>query len=212
MKIRIPAFTLMGALLLVPGRNWAEAPYDGLRPALKKYLKEHGDLCLGKFDWPIGVSEFDRQIRTRDAVQMPALEKLGLVVSSEGSEKRKEGDSEKTVPVTFYELTEKGKKFYLPKETTYVSADGRKTVHHGDFCAGKLRLDAIAGWDAPKTAEGQLETTVSYTYKFSAAAWIRDPEARKVFPMVDRIIQGEGTMQLQQQFRLANGRWIAVIP
>jgi hypothetical protein len=212
MKIRIPTFALMGALLLVPGRNWAEASSDGLRPALKKYLKEHGDLCLGKFDWPIGVSEFDRQTRTRDAVQMPVLEKMGLVVSSEGSEKRKEGDSEKTVPVTFYELTGKGKKFYLPKDTTYVSADGRKTVRHGDFCAGKLRLDAIAGWDAPKPVEGQLETTVSYTYKFSAAAWTRDPEARKVFPMVDRVIQGEGTAQLQQLFRLTNGRWIAVAP
>jgi hypothetical protein len=211
-KAGIPAFMLMGALVLVPGRNWAEAPYDGLRPALKKYLKEHGDLCLGKFDWPIGVSESDRQMGTRDAVQMPVLEKMGLVASSKGSEKRKDGDGEKVVSVTRYELTGKGKKFYLPRETTHVSADGKKTVRHGDFCAGKISLDAIVGWDTPRTVDGQLETTVAYTYKISAAAWTRDPEARKVFPMVDRIIKGQGTMQLQQPFRLMRDGWIAVTP
>ena len=57
--------------------------------ALRDYLAKQGNFCLGKFDWPIDVSERDFQMGTRDAVQMPVLEKLGLVVSSEVSVKRK---------------------------------------------------------------------------------------------------------------------------
>jgi hypothetical protein len=143
---------------------------------------------------------------------MPVLEKIGIVVSSKGSEMRKEGDEEKTVPVTRYELTEAGRKFYLARETIQVSADGKKTVHRRDFCAGKLSLDAIVGWDTPKNAEGRLETTVTYTYKIAAAAWTRNPDAQKVFPMVDRIVKGAGTMQLKQLFRSTKDGWTAVNP
>ena len=58
---------------------------------------------------------------------------------------------------------------------------------------GKLSLDAIVGWEPPQTAGGHKETTVTYTYRIAAAEWARNPEAQKVFPMVDRIIKGERT-------------------
>ncbi len=53
-----------------------------LAPAVAKFLREKGDFCLGKYTWPISVSEHDRQGRSNDAVQLPVLEKLGLVTSS----------------------------------------------------------------------------------------------------------------------------------
>lgn len=190
----------------------AQPGQGNLRPALERYLEEKGNLCLGKFDWPIGVSERDSRLGTRDAVQMPVLEKTGIVVATQALETRREGGVEKTVPVRRYDLTETGKKFYLARETASVSADGRKTVHHGDFCAGKLSLNAIVGWDAPQSVGGHQETTVTYTYRIAAADWTRNPEVLKVFPMVDRIIKGEGVLQLQQLFRLTKDGWIAVIP
>jgi cytochrome c peroxidase len=157
--------------------------YASLRPALEKYLADNGELCLGKSAWPIEVTERDRLLGTRDAVQMPVLEKLGIAVSS-------------GVEVIRYDLTEKGRQFYQAKKK--------------DFCAGKLSLHAIVGWDAPKTVNGQLETTLSYTYTIAPADWVRDPAVQKVFPMVDRVVKGERTLQLQQLFRLTKDGWAAV--
>src|SRR5262249_2027859 len=81
-----------------------------LRPAMEKFLAERGDLCLGKYDWPIEVSERDFQAGTRDAVQLPVLEKAGIVRSSTQAR------------TTRYELTEAGRKFYIERETTHVTA------------------------------------------------------------------------------------------
>lgn len=184
--------------------------------ALKKYLAQQGDFCLGKFDWPIDVSESDFEMGTRDAVQMPVLEKLGLVVSSSASAMRKKGESEdeaeQSVPVKRYALTEAGKKFYLDKKISSTILGGKKIVHHGDFCAGKLSLNKLVRWDKPEMQGGNTETTVNYTYKISAAKWTHDPEIQQVFPMLARILQGEGSMQLQQRFRLSGKSWVAVGP
>lgn len=183
-----------------------------LTAALEKYLAQRGDLCLGKYDWPIDVSAADVERGTRDALQMPVLEKLGLVASTDGSVMRKIDEVEEPVPVKRYALTEAGKKFYLDKEISTTTSGGNKVVHHGDFCAGKLSLNKVVKWDKPVLAGDRLETTVSYTYKFAAAEWAHDPEAQKVFPMVERILKGEGSLQLQQHLRLSGKSWVAVNP
>lgn len=210
MKAKILAILTAGVAAFAACGHSAEPTPQSLRPVLEKFLKEEGYLCLGKFDWPIEVSERDGLLGTRDAVQMPVLEHLGIV-SSEVLEKREEG-AEKSGTVTRYELTEAGRKFYRVRDTTNVSADGKKIVHHGDFCAGKLSLDRIVGWDPPRTVGDDRQTTVTYTYKIAAADWARKPEIQKVFPMVGRIIKGEGTLQLEQLFRLTKDGWVAVTP
>jgi hypothetical protein len=192
--------------------NPTEPSQTILAAALGKHLAQQGDFCLGKFDWPIDVSAPDFEMRTRDAVQMPVLEKLGLVISTNGSALRKEGEAEESVQVKRYALTEAGKKFYLDKETSSTTSSGNKVVHHGDFCAGKLSLDKLVQWDKPTMVGEHQETTVTYTYKIAAAEWTHDPELQKVFPMVDRILKGEGIMQLKQRFRLSGKSWIAVNP
>jgi hypothetical protein len=210
MKMKILAI-LMAALCAFAAYSHAAQPTrQALRAALEKYLQERGNLCLGKFDWPIEVSERDSRLGTRDAVQMPVLEKVGIV-SSKVVEKREEGAGQ-AVTVTRYELTEAGRKFYLARDTANVSADGGQIVHHGDFCAGKLSLDKIVGWDTPQVAGDDQQTMVTYTYKIAAANWARKSEIQKVFPMVDRIIKGEGTMQLKQLFRLTKDGWVAENP
>jgi len=209
-KAKILAILTAGVSAFAACGHSAEPTQQSLRPVLEKFLKEEGYLCLGKFDWPIEVGERDELLGTRDAVQMPVLEHLGIV-SSEVLEKPEEG-AVKSVTVTRYALTEAGRKFYRARDTMNVSADGKKIVHHGDFCAGKLSLDRIVGWDPPRTVGDDQQVTITYTYKIAAADWARKPEIQKVFPMVGRIIKGEGTMQLQQLFRLTKDGWVAVPP
>ena len=196
--------TAMGATPAQPNRKVLAA-------ALDKHLQQHGDLCLGKFDWPIDVSDKDIASGGRDAVQMPALERIGLVVSStESMSRMQEGQVEQMVSVRRYALTDAGKRFYLHRETTSKASSGKEVLHQGDFCAGKLSLSTLVRWDKPVLVGEHQETTASYTYTFKAADWTRDPEVRKVFPMVQRIIDGAGTMELKQGLRLTKNAWVAV--
>jgi len=182
-----------------------------LTAGLTQFLSQHGDLCLGKFDWPIDVDIQAFAQKTRDAVQMPVLEQLGLVKSSDGTipMHREDGGTD-NMPAKRYELTDEGKKYYLVRETRLRRSDGQEIVHQGDLCAGHFRLDKITSWDSPTMVHGQPETLVSYTYKFSPAPWARRPEALKVFPMVNQIIKGEGTLNLKQRMRWSDSHWIEV--
>ncbi|MDD4915896.1 MAG: hypothetical protein PHW13_12760 [Methylococcales bacterium] len=183
-----------------------------LTAALQKYLQQQGDFCLGKFDWPIDVSESDDYMHTRDAIQMPVLEKHGLVTMTTGASAiRKVGDSDIPVPVKRYELSETGKKYYLPREAV-TRINGKDEKHTHDFCAGKLSLDKIVGWSKPAMHGDSLITTVNYTYRIAAADWSHDAEIQKVFPMLARIVNGGGKVRLEQNFKQEGKNWVAVNP
>lgn len=183
-----------------------------LRAALERYLAQQGNLCLGKYDWPIEVSAHDIEVGTRDAVQMPVLEKLGLVVSSSIPATGSEGEPVHLAAVTRYALTAAGRKFYLNKGTASAVPGGAKVEHRGDFCAAKLSLDRIIGWDELKADASRREIVVTYTYRIAAASWTRNAEIQKVFPMVDRVVKGERILQLKQHFRLMRDAWVAANP
>jgi hypothetical protein len=192
--------TAMAAQAAPPPANKALA--DGL----SKYLARNGDVCVGKFDWPIDVAPGDAEAGSRDAVQLPVLAQLGLAEAASGMVVRRNAEGvEQAVPVQRYALTEAGKKFYLKRETTTLSPAGEKIARQGDFCVGKLSLAKLTAWDA------QTETA-SYTYKFKAAPWMREPSAQQVFPMIAYIMKGEGQMQMKQRLRLERGRWVGVRP
>jgi hypothetical protein len=193
-----------GTVATIPAQAAAQPDNKALAAGLSKYLAQHGDVCVGKFDWPIDVAPGDAEAGSRDAVQLPVLEQLGLVDAASGMVVRtdKEGVRQE-VPVQRYSLTEAGKKFYLKRDTTTVSKSGEKIARQGDFCAGKLRLVKVVGWDA--TTE-----TASYTYKFVAAPWMLEPSAQQVFPMIAYIMKGEGRLQMKQRLRLNRGRWVGV--
>lgn len=199
-----------------------------LTQALNKYLATQGDLCVGKFDWPIDVTIDEAQaMNTRDAVQMPVLEKLGLVTTTDSMTTRLIDEKEVTLTATRYTLTEKGRKYYLSKQSTSLAA-GKQIVHAHDLCAGKLSLDKITrfdfdtisdtsntGSDKQKAGSDNLkpvEVTVSYTYKIAPAEWATKPEVQQVFPLVAQVIKGQGTLQLQQVFHRTDNSWEAVNP
>src|ERR1700677_1958601 len=75
-----------GALMLSSGVLRAGTDQPGEREltrAVTDYLSDHGDLCVGKFTWPRVVTQQDQLTHTNDAVQLPVLERLGLVESTE---------------------------------------------------------------------------------------------------------------------------------
>jgi hypothetical protein len=193
-----------------PGPASAPAPAPASTPdpkalhhELVKYLAMQGQLCLGKFDWPIDVSQQDFQENARDALQMPVLEKLGLVTSTVTETQRLGVDDNAvhTVAVKRYELTKAGLKSYVEKDITRG-----QVRHHKDLCVAKLTLDKIVRWEAADVGQG----TVFYTYHVAAVPWALTPDALKVFPMIDKIVKGEGTLQLSQRMQLGKEGWTAV--
>jgi hypothetical protein len=57
--------------------------------------------------------------------------------------------------------------------------------------------------------EGKTATSVVYTYKIDPAPWAKDADAQRVFPMIKRVIEGAGTMQLREGVHLTSKGWVA---
>lgn len=176
---------------------------------INDYLSKRGHLCLAKYDWPIYTTTEDRANGTRDAVQMPVLEKLGLVEGKDMLVERVDADGKKiTASARQYQLTSEGQKYYLHIPEVVATATSRVT-HPADFCAASLSLDKVVGWERPMQIDGKTVTSVIYTYKIDPAPWAEDPDAQRVFPMVKRVIEGAGTMQLREGVHLTDEGWVA---
>jgi hypothetical protein len=194
-------FLAMIVLSLAACGGRAEANRDSFAAAVKGYLEKRGDLCLGKYDWPIEVSAQEMQAGGRNAVQLPVLEKLGVVRSTAVSADDHPQEAPPPV-VRRYELTETGKKYYLKR----VGAGTRE--HPADFCAAKLSLDKVVGWEVHRNG-AQSEAVVTYTYRVDAAPWAQDADAQRVFPAVARVLSGAGKAQLREAFTLTGYGWAA---
>ena len=208
MNVMKSSVSVTVAVCLVGGAAQAGAGpnQSAMSQAVKKYLNEHGDLCVGKSNWPRTVTEQDRQAGSNDALQMPVLERLGLVESAPAAA------SDAVGPARRYTLTPKGRQFYVQKKVTVLGAHDRPVERDADFCVARLSLDKVVKWSSPEEAHGHVETMVSYTYKIKPADWMVDPEARKVFPVVDRIIRGEGKALMTATLQAQNGKWVPVLP
>jgi hypothetical protein len=197
------AFTL-GAHAAAPASSAKDISTSALTPAVKEYLRKKGDFCLGKFDWPIAVSDADRETGTNDALQMPVLAGLGLVAPRVDPN---------NPTIQHYDLTARGRKYYLVKKTITLGPGNVPVEHPGDFCVAKLTLDKVVSWQPPEKVSGSTRVTVKYTYKVATAApWARDPGIQQVFPMIPRIIDGAGKMQMMQVLAWKGRSWVAVMP
>ena len=205
--ISLAALVLLGACQRKP----AEPNMENFTKAVNSYLAERGHLCLAKYDWPIYVSDQDAQdTHSRDAVQLPVMEKLGLVKSTAMVLERTADDGVTKIkaPGREYVLTDEGKKYYLHQPV--VLATATKTVtHDADFCVATLTLDKVVGWEQPVTRDGQTKTSVLFTYKIEPAPFTKDADFQRVFPMVVRVIEGAGTIQEREGMRLTKDGWVA---
>lgn len=205
-RFRLPAPLILATFAALGGCHCAAGPGNAeVTAAVNDYLARRGDLCLSKTAWPIVVTEREAAIGSRNALQMPVLEKLGLVASEPARVALPDEQGGGLVDARRYRLTEAGQRDYRARD-----AGGG-----ADLCAARLRLDKVIGWkDAPGAGNGNSapvprHVVVSYTYQVDAAPWTRDPDIAKVFPMVDRVLRGAGTAQLQEGFTLTERGWVA---
>jgi hypothetical protein len=217
--ILLPA--TLAALLALGACGKSDEPTQAdIAGAMNTYLAKRGDLCLAKTRWPIDVAEREIEAGGRNAIQMPVLEKLGLVTMNVAEIDKLDDDGiSHHMKVRRYALTDAGRKFYIVREMR--SRDGRKATE-GDFCAAKLTLDKIVGWSrdpAPQAAARQAaasaptevrQMVVTYTYKVDPAPWTRDAEAQKAFPVVAGVLRGAGKAELNETVRLTDRGWVAV--
>ena len=172
-----------------------------LTSAVTHYLSDHEDLCVGKFNWPRVVTPQDQLAHTNDAAQLPVLERLGLVESTEIADTARR-----------YSLTAKGRRYYLQKKRITLGVHDQPVEHDKDLCVARLTLDKVVKWSPPEQVRGHLETVVRYTYHAKSADWMADPQARQVFPVVDRIIRNQGNMLMSVTVELQDGQWTPVLP
>ena len=128
------------------------------------YLERYGDLCLGKTEWPIDLRKRPIVVGDRDAVQMPVLERLGLVSSADALAKVTTEDGSGNVEIRRYRLTDEGRRYYRAK------------LGHDDLCVAKLSLDKVVRWETSTDDQRRQHALVTYTYKADAAPWTQDPE------------------------------------
>jgi hypothetical protein len=164
--------------------------------AVTDYLAQRGHLCVAKYDWPIVVTQADRQANSLDAQQMALLETLGLATARDVNAARE------------YTLTAAGQKYYLHVPVVVATATQHVT-HPADFCVARLSLDRVFGWESPQTMGGRSVSSVLFSYKIDPAPWTRTPDARRVFPAVMRAIDNAGSLQLRLGVHLTPQGWVA---
>jgi hypothetical protein len=173
----------------------ARAFTDGM----KAYLAKRGDLCIGRSAWPVDVDAHETTAQSRDVVQLPVLDKLGLVESS-----RVTVDSMGMVDAKRYRLTARGRAFYLDRATRRPAAEPGEGA---DFCVARISLDKVVRWVVSERDAGSAE--VAYTYLVDAPDWARDPDFLRAFPAVARVLGGARHAELTEGFTLTKDGWIA---
>ena len=207
-KTLMIAAGIAGASMWTSGAVQAAADQPSEREltgAVTQYLSDHGDLCVGKFAWPRVVTSQDQAAHSNDAVQLPVLERLGLVESTEIP-------APAAGTARSYSLTAKGRRYYTQKKRITLGAHDQPVEHDKDLCVARLSLDKVVKWSPPETMHGHPETVVRYTYHVKSADWMADPQAREVFPVVDRIIRNQDNMLMSVTVELQDGRWLPVLP
>ncbi|MEP7102598.1 MAG: hypothetical protein ABI781_18945 [Burkholderiales bacterium] len=202
LSIALAAVALTGLAGLGACTRHVEPDAQVLGTAMQTYLAQRGDLCLAKTNWPIDLTQHEIDSGARNALQLPVLERLGLVDSSVAEIDVDDEGTLHHMKVRRYALTDAGRKFYLVR-------GGKQGAAAGDFCAAHLSLDRVVGWEL-RGSGAQRQAVVSYTYRVDVAPWTRDAEVQKVFPVVAGVIRGAGSAQLQQTFAFSDAGWVAV--
>jgi hypothetical protein len=194
-----------GLIALVTCRPKVDPDRAAFEGGLQAYLARRGDLCVGRPRWPIDVPVGTEG--TNDAIQLPVLEQLGLVTSTD-IELRVDGAAT-PFHARRYRLTSAGHRLYLDRDTRLpASPDDARAPQRADLCFAKLTLDKVTHWEIQK--EGPATTAlVSYTYHADAPAVARDSRFGQVFPAVARLLAGERKAELIEGFTLTPSGWTA---
>ncbi len=86
MKTFLILSTTAAALLAgcTPPARVTDASEGNFVQALHAYLDKRGDLCVNRSTWPVDVTSEEAEQGSRNSMQLPVLERLGLVRSTAG--------------------------------------------------------------------------------------------------------------------------------
>jgi hypothetical protein len=173
---------------------------------LRTFLADgHDQVCLGMYDWPMDLTEQEAGANSRHAVQLPVFEKLGLVKSTLVPVPKDKVNPDGAIKR--YELTDEGRKYF--KAHAYTGRD--RIAHQNDFCVARVSLAKVESWQIDQKDAQHPAATVSYTYHVEPAPWMANDDARRVLPMVAKVIQGaDGGLQMHQGFTHDDNGWVAV--
>ncbi len=178
-------------------------PSDGnFSKAIDQYLQKHGKACtwIGR-PFPIDVSESEQKFQYGTGPQMAALERAGLVRSSNivaatpglfgpGSPR----------PVKRYELTGEGERYFQQSPGVFGQTAG--------FCYGEKTVDSVVKWTEPMTMGSYSQTTVTYTYKIEdLAPWAKRPDVQGVFGDIRTTVSGVSKSNEIAGLQLTNQGW-----
>ena len=204
-----PALLALALLSACTDRQAQLPTRDNFTAAVADYLAQRGHLCIAKYDWPIAVTDADRQAHGVDAQQLPVLETLGLVTGRDTTVARKgAGGTTATLPAREYALTPEGSKYYLHVPVV-VATPASHVTHPADFCVATLSLDRVFGWEPPRATADRTVSSVLFSYRIAPAPWTHAPDVRRAFPLVMRAIDNAGTLQLRLGVHLTNQGWVA---
>ena len=197
-----------GALALAGcSKSDADAPTrEAFEAGLRTFLADgHDQVCLGMYDWPMDLTEEEAGAHSRHAVQLPVFEKLGLAKSTVVPVPRSTVNPDGAIKR--YELTDEGRKYYKPHP--YTGRD--RVAHRNDFCVARLKLAKVESWQIDSRDAQHPAATVSYTYHVEPAPWMDNDDARRILPMVAKVIKGtDGGLQMHQGFTRGDTGWVAV--
>ena len=75
----------------------------------------------------------------------------------------------------------------------------------------RLTLAKVESWQVDSRDAQHPTATVSYTYHVEPAPWMDNDDARRILPMVAKVIKGaDGGLQMHQGFTRVQQGWVAV--
>ena len=184
--------------------------------AIDAYLAKKGALCLNDETWPVELNQMGKKLdssfgRTSKSSRLEALASQGLATSSEMEMPVTSFTGKPTgrsIQVTRYELSDKGKSFFHETTGGYNKPDAGEI--RGELCYGKKALDKVVKWEGPMKLGDYQEAGVKYFYKVvDLADWAKSPEIQAAFPNVKEWIDGAGIKQQSHGVRLTSEGWEA---
>ncbi|HHV69352.1 MAG TPA: hypothetical protein GXX48_17160 [Ochrobactrum intermedium] len=174
--------------------------------AINNYYKSKGKLCTTlKYDLKISGYGRPNPWPTADVHQLDALEKVGLLTSTEESSTDRYGTVHRT---KHYTPSEQGKQYIQLPEGYGKPMD---VFVKPEFCWGTVVTDKVISWTpvtyVKKSEHGQDHLAV-FTYKLETPAWANSEEVKAAFSLVKTWADGEGKRELQHHIEATKDGWV----
>ncbi len=202
LKIRYAMFA--GFLLLLACNTRKTLNDTNLSSAINQYLQLHGQTCtsIGQA-FPVDISD-SQQSKFGVASRMAALERVGLVQSTNTE------TTESDIPRIFGGTVRRSVKRYLPTATgrNYLKQVQTSPIRPAEFCYGTKTVDTIIAWTEPVAIGTATQTRVSYTYKIpDLASWAKNPDVQEQFNDIRTTVRGISKTSELAGLQLTNRGW-----